>query len=457
MMLFLIIPDHFSQSFAPRIQSYHISMCFSLVVLLLLGHTLHCQTVAPPSEENENLQSRRSALNLSRVLPNEITEWTAMGDSYAVGIGAGRLLPSLSRIGSDTCYRFNQSYNGLLQSLDLVPKPRNFNYVACSGNTFQQIFDDQFQDAQHCRLRNLRNQCWPAWGSRPAFITLTMGGNDVNIAQLVQACILNISLSRKGCDGLIDGAFDILRSDDFQTNAIRVLQRALTKGVAGYGPGFHVYILGYAQFFNATTTQCDRISLQPSWVPRDPSNAFLTQLRRMRMNELARTLNDRLQTIAAIFPSTSVTFLSYDHLFQGHRFCDRTEADANDPLTWFFSWNSTVDPPVQPGNNLTATETLLQRDLAMQRIYKSAGFVNASDPVNGTTADIEDDAAFYEALFTAADNDTDVDRPLYEIVRIFHPKSPGHQAIEQMLKPLIASRFLGSGFGIGEVNISSVP
>ena len=455
-MLFLDILHRDSPIFAPRTESNYVSMSLPLIVLLLL-HPIHCQAVAALPEGTEHLQFNQSALNLSRILPNEITEWTAMGDSYAVGIGAGGLLPSLSRIGSDTCYRFNQSYNGLLQSFDLVPKPRSFNYVACSGSTFQQILGDQFQDANHCKLRNFRYQCWPAWGSRPAFITLTMGGNDVNIVQLIQACILNIDISRKGCDGLIDGAFDILRSDDFQINAIGVLQKALTKGVAGYGPGFHIYMLGYAQFFNATTTQCDRISLQPPWVPRDPSRVFLTQYRRIRMNELARTLNDRLQTIAATFPSTSVTFLSYDHLFQGHRFCDRTEADANDPLTWFFSWNSTADPPLQPGDNLTSQETLLQRDLAMHRVYTSAGFLNASDPVNGTTVDIEDDAAFYEALFRAADNDTDVDSPVYEFVRIFHPKSPGHQAIEQILKPLIASRFLGSGFDIGEFNVSSIP
>lgn len=71
-----------------------------------------------------------------------IHEWTAMGDSYASGVGAG------PQPADDTnrCFRFPHAYPPIMQSGDgsIQPNPEKFNNVACSGNTFQQILQKEF-------------------------------------------------------------------------------------------------------------------------------------------------------------------------------------------------------------------------------------------------------------------------------------------------------------------------
>ena len=368
-----------------------------------------------------------------------IKEWTAMGDSYAVGIGAGSQLKFL-----DLCYRFNQSYGEQLQYLGLDPTPSTFTYVACSGNTFQEIIDNQLRDTPHCDYTHVPPICWPAWGKNPSFVTLSMGGNDIGIFQLVQTCITNFQTRGMDCDDVIDESLAKIGSAGFQTNATQVVQAALTKGVRTYGASFHVYVLGYAQFFNATTTQCNRISLQPPLSRRDPSDVFLTQERRARLNNLALALNAALGIVVDAFPRSSVTWVDYDAQFTGHRFCDREEANADDPLTWFFSWNTTVDPRLQLGGAPGTTLPSLGEGEAVIDLFTRAGFYNATDPINGTTAVVEDDISLIQALVTAAGNDTEMENLIWKYVRIFHPKSPGHQAIEQVLRPHIASVVAGS-------------
>lgn len=97
-------------------------------------------------------------------LPNAITEWTAMGDSYASGIGAGDLPQGPD---PDKCFRCRNAYPEVMQSGQgsLRPNPDIFNFVACSGATFPEIL--RYQLSNHDRPGR------PSWGDAPEFVTLT--------------------------------------------------------------------------------------------------------------------------------------------------------------------------------------------------------------------------------------------------------------------------------------------
>lgn len=167
-----------------------------------------------------------------------ITEWTAMGDSYASGVGAG------PQDGWNICLRFPEAYPAVMQNGDgaLDPKPEKWNNVACSGNTFDQILNKEFLDKPESDgLYGER----PRWGDAPEFITLTMGGNDVGILNLVATCIYSLKPAGKNCDQVIDDGNKVLQNPDFAKNATKVIQKALDKGRGtSVGDKFAVYVSG---------------------------------------------------------------------------------------------------------------------------------------------------------------------------------------------------------------------
>lgn len=86
-----------------------------------------------------------------------INEWTAMGDSYASGVGAGE------QPADDTnrCFRFPNAYPAIMQAGagSLQPNPLKWNNVACSGNTASQILAKEFLDQPEDDGKNGIAQC----------------------------------------------------------------------------------------------------------------------------------------------------------------------------------------------------------------------------------------------------------------------------------------------------------
>lgn len=346
------------------------------------------------SVQSLNLLSPNSSFVL-----NTITEWTAMGDSYASGIGAG----AKPQDDPKYCFRCSNAYPELVQSGQgsLQPNPEKFNFVACSGAKFPEILDWQ--------TNNFDRPGRPSWGAAPEFVTLTMGGNDVGILPLILTCIYSIPMLVMGCDAVIQRGFDILDTQDFKNGVEEVLQDVLLLGRTHYGLDFHIFVTGYAQLFNSETSQCDTVTFKPArW---GLAAQFLTRERRTRMNELAVAVNRALETaVQAFSPSGTVTFVDYDALFEGHRVCDRFEPNGNDDETWFFEDGTTSDPSDsitlandhKEGTTTNGTGKAVARYPLSQDLPQTAGAI--------------DGAPFTVAAFS-------------DYYRVFHPKSRGHQAI----------------------------
>lgn len=336
-----------------------------------------------------------------------------MGDSYATGTGAGHMIQRVD----GGCFRFDKSYPVVLNYL-LQPGPSRFNYVACYGETFSKIIQNQFRDKASMLGR-------PSWGNKPEFVTLSMGGNDIGFRDLIQTCVYSLRVfSRKGCDEVIRDSMRSIHSLDFVRGANDVIAAALRKGTARVGQGFKVYVTGYAQFFNEQTTQCNHVTFRPALSPFPPE--YLTIERRKALNKLARDLNTALKTAvatASISAPNKVFFVDYDEKFEGHRFCDREEPNAKDPDTWFLTFGSEAATMGDFPNSVPRLRDLL------------------SGQSNETISESE----YLQFIGEAAQGDRPKMASGLEPLRTFHPKAIGHQIIAwEVMSKILATRALST-------------
>ena len=341
-----------------------------------------------------------------------VTEWTAMGDSYASGVGAGPQEANDNYLG---CFRFPLAYPPTVQSGpgSLQPNPRRFNNVACSGNTFQQILDKEFLDQPQSDGRyGMR----PVWGNAPEFATITMGGNDIGILNLVLTCIYSLKLWGNDCDTVIANGFKYTESDEFTSKAKEVIQTALTKSSGTrIGSKFKFFVTGYAQFFNQEREQCNTVTFKRPWAPGKP--IYLTVEKRTSMNKLATALNTALENVVKTFPSDKVYWVNYDAAFDGHRFCDHDEPSPNNDDTWFFNWDDNDD---------AANEALFG-------VLPAFTQSNTNTTNSSSAPTFKTDSDYYNAMLDAVGNNVTKQGYLSDHFRVFHPKPAGHAAITAAL------------------------
>ena len=107
----------------------------------------------------------------------------ALGDSYSSGQGAGRYEPGTNGHGN-TCFRSREAWPALLaRKLHLVLLPS----LACSGAVADEVVrDDRHRDEAERRLSQVGRI-----GDDPDVVTLTIGGNDVGFAGVLEKCVFD--------------------------------------------------------------------------------------------------------------------------------------------------------------------------------------------------------------------------------------------------------------------------
>lgn len=76
-------------------------------------------------------------------------EWTALGDSYASGVG------SSNYVDGRRCLRYDQAWPVLLNGdSNLATKDNIFNNLACSGSHYNDVEDYQFYDEDQTNKPN---------------------------------------------------------------------------------------------------------------------------------------------------------------------------------------------------------------------------------------------------------------------------------------------------------------
>ena len=384
--------------------------------LLALISAAHLTTAYPSTGNDDSFYPRLFTRD------GPINEWTSMGDSYASGVGAGPQ-PENDK---NRCFRFPNAYPAVLQT-SLKPQPPHWNQVACSGNTATQIKDNELLDEPK---DDGKNGVRPRWGDNPEFVTITMGGNDIGILNLVATCILSFKLWGLDCEGVIKYGQGVIDSDDFKKNLDDLMKAVIAKGRGTkVGDKFKVFVVGYAQFFNQKTTQCNDVTFKPSWNPL--AAQYLTVERRTAMNTLAINLNKALSDLANRFKDQGVYYIDYDQQMEGHRFCDREEPKPDDPDTYFFAYYTKDDPA----------------NAAAQRFFQNMPAYEASIKGQGGPT-LKTDEDYINALADAAGDDPAAQSFLSDTVRMFHPTSLGHQLIRDVvLKNLASNGISGSSTG----------
>jgi Tol biopolymer transport system component/lysophospholipase L1-like esterase len=116
-----------------------------------------------------------------------------MGDSYSAGNGAG------SYVGPGKCYRSKNNYaRAYERAVEKSGQPATLTNVACSGAVTMDFFGRQ-------KKRNVPAQL-PAVTEDYDVIFLTIGGNDLNFADIVKHCLVEAKRSAKDCEPLLKDA-----------------------------------------------------------------------------------------------------------------------------------------------------------------------------------------------------------------------------------------------------------
>jgi lysophospholipase L1-like esterase len=249
-----------------------------------------------------------------------IRKWAAVGDSYASGLGVG---PRVDY----SCSRYGGGYANLInddERLGTNPN-RTFQYVPCSGLKSTDILAKQV----------------PLLKDNLDVITVSAGGNDVGLGDVLDACIFQWRHGNSiRCEKTLNRSQELIDTV-LAPNTATLLDSLLTK----LSPSGRVYYPGYAQFFGESES-CNNLSwsVWPRMPPADRQN--LTLERRIRMNSMVDQVNEKLRKVVEKAGSR-VSFIDWDWTFTqaGGRFCEapfeEPAPDRKDLL--FFEWNTLDD------------------------------------------------------------------------------------------------------------------
>ncbi len=241
----------------------------TLLVALLAATTLHVRlALSNPSKYKSSIELRQSILGKDPFDHSWISQWAALGDSFASGIGAGNRV-------SWRCSRYDMAYGQLIdndESLGTNPS-RKFNYLACAGHTTKNILDEQVNKLSDKQM----------------MITISAGGNDVGFGDLVEDCIFQYT-SGFDCNKQLKTTRDLIQGAEFARDLDELIQA--TRKKLAY-PNSRIFWTAYAKYFDTTTKECDTVTWA-SWVAWG-TREILTQARRTQLNDLVDLLNGKIE------------------------------------------------------------------------------------------------------------------------------------------------------------------
>ena len=268
-------------------------------------------------------------------------KWLGLGDSYTSAPGAGGDIQK-----GDNCQRNAGSY--VIQT--------EFGFPFLTTNAVQ------FRACNGYKTTNVLQQTIPQIERGVYdFMTMTLGGNDIDFPEIAKQCLLNPIGYRKAivnCQNVISAARKTIGKPEFAQSMYSVYESLFQTMYDDRH--YQVYHLLYPQFFNPYTDDCDD---QKMWF----GGPKLTKDLRMDLNLLAYQLNFALKSTAANYiaykkqqgliswqNATRLIVIDpedYTNLFAGHRFCDWQ--DLKDPNVYFFA-PLAPDYPASDAVNVTS-------------------------------------------------------------------------------------------------------
>lgn len=197
--------------------------------------------------------------------------YVALGDSYSSGLGAG------SYGSSGSCYR---SYYAYPEDWARADSPSSFSFVACSGATTTDVINNQLS----------------ALSGSTTLVSITIGGNDVGFASVMETCVLG---SDSDCLNAVSQA-----ETEAQTELPGWLDTLYSK-IRADAPNAHVVVLGYPEFYDLSkSSYC----------------IGLSTTKRKALNGGSDVLDSVIQTEVAKY--SGFTYADVRSAFSGHEICD---------------------------------------------------------------------------------------------------------------------------------------
>jgi lysophospholipase L1-like esterase len=314
---------------------YKISVNFKKVIIIVLALACAMLAILWPEWKDE--------LRAQGYYGYEVP-YTALGDSYSAGVGAG------GKYSGGTCYQSENAYPKLIDNEYKV----DLSFYACNGAVTDDVKDSQIKEP---KVRNAE------------LLTITIGGNDIKFKEVLIYCGLVLD-----CHGYSPIGWPIsLPLRIYLETKIRNLQHTLQDTydqIKDNTPDdAQIYVLGYPNLFPS----------EPNYLCRD--SAFITPSEQTFLREMASDLDTVIQKAAR---SAGVKFKSGMKAFDGHEVCTKypwiNGITSKDPLgttafyhpnargqqAYFDALKAAIDGslPLQPAQSIIDT----QAELAAQAI-----------------------------------------------------------------------------------------
>ncbi|MGH8861846.1 MAG: SGNH/GDSL hydrolase family protein [Jatrophihabitantaceae bacterium] len=199
------------------------------------------------------------------------TRYVALGDSYSSGVGSGSYLAS-----SGSCLRSTNAYPALWAASH---HPASYTSAACSGATTTDVTGSQLG----------------ALGAATTLVTISVGGNDVGFARVMQDCVL---------DGTSTCTREVGVAENDARSTLPGRLDSVYTAIRSRAPNARVVVLGYPRLYHVGVWYC----------------VGLSDTSRSKINEGADVLDGVVRTAAArrgfAFADVRSRFAS------GHEICD---------------------------------------------------------------------------------------------------------------------------------------
>ena len=271
------------------------------------------------------------------VAPPANPDFFGLGDSFAAGIGASCGTITLDDPSNGDCKKCmgGYPYQTRFNTTHTYLQTANFKFYACSGAKTNGIINPPGpgKNSQVQQILDLKNQGLTNFDTI-GWSTLSVGGNNVGFARIVSKCLM---FAAPDCENEWARTSELISSVELQRNLTTSYSQILDQMTTS---PFHLYVTGYAQFYNQETDICNDKRMLPY---PDFGTGFLPLLTnelRSRANLAVKALNDAIYqaTIFATEQRTdgrSVRFIDIDQIYEGNRFCeDRPNWKSG---AWFFT------------------------------------------------------------------------------------------------------------------------
>ena len=180
-----------------------------------------------------------------------IEQYTSLGDSYSVGLGAGHPIKGSANVElNPACEQYSYGYPNLLNSNGMLGEnaDRKFQFLGCSGAVTTDVIAKQIPLMKPAQL-----------------VTVSTGGNDALLADILNWCVYQWKINPfYNCKDQLRDARKTINDPKYVQNFRDMLGLIKAKLV---DENSRIYWTGYERFFDDTTNDCDGVTWSFFWHP----------------------------------------------------------------------------------------------------------------------------------------------------------------------------------------------